>query len=271
MPLITITHQVGSLGESISRRVAEMLKVELFDDRRLKQKALEMGLAKDDLAGLDEKTPGFWDQAFSTRPERYKDLLEQVVYEIASSGQGVIVGHGSQVLLKEFSCAFHVRVHADRRMRIKRLAAQQGLEQNAARRLIRRMDERQEGFFQYAFQLALESPDLYDLVINTEKMEPRTAAALIAQAARAEDISACSIHALDTMQRFSLQHQVHALLLESAVDVSTLEVEVPAAGVVNISGMTATQEDADRLPGIVRSVDGVSELVCDLSVWTYSL
>lgn len=271
MSLITVSHRLGSQGQEVSRRLAEKLEVALFDDRRLKEKALDLGLTGKDLDGLDEKAPGFWEQAFSTKPERYHDLLERVVYEVASDGEGVIVGHGSQVLLRDFSCAFHVRIYAGTGLRVRELMQREGLTSVAAQRLVRKMDDRQEGFFRYAFQLDMESADLYDLVINTEKMLPETAAAVIAQAARSEDISACSIHALDAMQRFSLQRQIHARLLESAVDVSTLSVEVPTNGSVLVFGMAATQQDADRLPDIVRTVPGVSEVVCDLSVWTYAL
>lgn len=271
MPLITISHRRGSKGQTVSRMVADKLNLELYDDRRLKEKALEFGLTGDDLGGLNERAPGFWEQAFSRKPEIYRDILERVVYQVASEGQGVIVGHGSQVLLREFSCAFHVRVHAGVSSRIQRLQERQGLTQEAADRLVRKMDDQHEGFFRYAFQLDMESPDLYDLVINTEKMLPDTAATVIAQAARSEEFSACGIHARDTMQRLSLQRRIHASLLESAVDVSTLSVEVPQAGAVHVAGMTATQEDADRLPEVVQSVPGVSALVCDLSVWTYPL
>ena len=262
---------MGSKGQEVSRLVADRLGVALFDDRRLKEKALALGLAGEDLSGLSEKAPGFWDQAFSSKPERYRDLLERVVYEVASEGEGVIVGHGSQVLLREFGCAFHVRIHADGTLRVQELMQREGLTEEAALRLVAKMDDRQEGFFRYAFQLDTQSADLYDLVINMEKMQPATAAEVIVQAARSEDISARSIYALDAMQRFSLERQVHAELLENAVDVTTLSVEVPESGSVHIFGMAATQEDADRLPHIVRAVPGVSELVCELSVWTYAL
>ena len=144
----------------------------------------------------------------------------------------------------------------------------QELTKASAVRLVRKIDDRQDGFFRYAFQLDLESANLYDLVINMEKLLPDTAAAVIAQAARSEDISACSIHALDAMQRFSLQHQIRAELLESAIDVSSLSVEVPESGSVHIFGMAASQEDADRIPEIVRRVPGVNALACDLTVWT---
>ena len=268
MALITISHRMGSKGQEVARLVAERLNVALYNDRRLKEKALELGLTGEDLDGLDEKAPGFWEQAFSTKPDRYRDLLERVVYQIASDGEGVIVGHGSQVLLREFSCAFHVRIQAGDPLRIRELMHRQGLTNESALRLIRKMDDRQDGFFRYAFQLDMESADLYDLVINMEKLLPDTAAAVIAQAARSEDVSACSIHALDAMQRYSLQHQIHADLLESAIDVSTLSVEVPESGSVHIFGMAANQEDADRIPDIVRRVPGVKTLACDMTVWT---
>lgn len=271
MPLITVSHRLGSKGQEVARLVADRLDVAFYDDRRFKEKALALGLAGADLDGLDEKAPGFWEQAFSRQPQRYRDLLERVVYDVASEGNGVIVGHGSQVLLRDFSCAFHVRIHADSPLRVKELTQRQGLSQASAERLIRNMDDRQESFFRYAFQLDMESAGLYDLVVNMEKMLPDTAAALIEQAARSEDISACGIHALDAMQRFSLERQIHANLLDSAIDVSTLSVEVPETGSVHVFGMAATQEDADRLPKIVRSVPGVEALACDLTVWTYPI
>ena len=76
MALITVSHRLGSKGKEVARLVADRLNVGLFDDRRLKEKALKLGLATADLDGLDEKAPGFWEQAFSTKPERYRDLLQ---------------------------------------------------------------------------------------------------------------------------------------------------------------------------------------------------
>ncbi len=59
---------------------------------------------------LDEKAPGFLDKFMGSRPQVFLDILESVIYEVARKGEGVIIGHGSQMLLRNFDCAFHVRV-----------------------------------------------------------------------------------------------------------------------------------------------------------------
>ncbi len=54
MPLITISRRIGCGGMVIAQLVAEGLKIELFDDHRLQQEAIRMGLQPEDLKGLHE-------------------------------------------------------------------------------------------------------------------------------------------------------------------------------------------------------------------------
>ena len=44
MPLITISRGIGCGGLIVARRVAEGLNLELFDDRRLQEEAIKLGL-----------------------------------------------------------------------------------------------------------------------------------------------------------------------------------------------------------------------------------
>lgn len=87
MSLITITQSLGSGETGLAGRVAAELKIELFDDTKLREKALEIGVQADDLASLEEKVPGFfiiffpqfphptgiiWKPLFTRWPEREK-------------------------------------------------------------------------------------------------------------------------------------------------------------------------------------------------------
>ena len=130
MPLITISHSIGSNGEAIARRVADSLHLELYDDSKLQQIALNIGMHAEDLKSLDEKAPGLFDRILSEKPQVYLDLMESVIYEVSRHGEGVILGHGSQMLLRSFECAFHVRIHAAETTRIKRIVNQQNLSSN---------------------------------------------------------------------------------------------------------------------------------------------
>jgi len=110
MALVTMTHTIGSEAMAIARIVADGLRVEVYDDARLKEEALRMGLHTGQLKGFEEKPPDWLEHLWSGKPEMYHKLMESVIYEAARLGQGVIIGHGSQLLLRDFDCAFHVRI-----------------------------------------------------------------------------------------------------------------------------------------------------------------
>ena len=108
----------------------------------------------------------------------FLNVVESVVLEAAKQGDGVIVGYGSQILLRDFDCAMHVRIHDSETHRAERLASSQGLSREAAVKLIRRRDKEQAGFYKFAFQLDIDDFTLYDLVIHTQKLNADTAAGL---------------------------------------------------------------------------------------------
>jgi cytidylate kinase len=266
MPLVTITRSLGSGELEIARRIADELDVTLYDDFELKEAALKMGIRSEDLKSLDEKAPGFIDRIFSRTPELYVEFMEAVVYEVARQGEGVIMGHGSQILLRDFGCALHVFMHASEAARIQNLMTQQGLSKEAAEKLIRKSDHEQRGFFRYTFNMRLSDPSLYDLIINTEKMGSDAATKIILEAARSEEIKACSLTAVDAMERLSQQKKVRATLIENDVNVSMVHVEVPVKGIVEIRGFTYTNDEKDRIREVANEMPGISEVKTDITV-----
>ena len=148
------------------------------------------------------------------------------------------------------------------------MAAQQGLSREAALKLIRKRDQEQSGFFNFAFHLEMNDPSLYDLIIHTEKLDVDTASGLIIQAARSESIRTCSLNALEAMERLALEKKVHAALLESGMDMNTIIVEVSEKGTVHVYGISRSHEETQKIEAAVRRVPGVSKLVSGISVVT---
>ena len=268
MTLITITQNFGGDGAAIARKVADGLGIELFDDRKLQGLVHARGIPSEEIGRFDEKAPGFLDRFLGSRPKVFLDILESVIYEVARKGEGVIIGHGSQMLLRNFDCAFHVRVFSSDERRVENMAAEQRLSREAALKLIRKRDHEQSGFFHFAFHLEMNDPSLYDLIIHTEKLDLDTASGLIIQAARSESIRTCSLKALEAMERLALEKKVHAVLLETGMDMTSIVVEVPEKGVVRVYGISANSEETRKLLDAVRSVPGVSEVVSGISVVT---
>lgn len=260
MALITVSHNLGSRGPEIARLTATALDVPLYDDRKMQGIALASGIHPADLGGLDEKAPGFFDRVLSRRPDIYLDYMESVVYEMARRGTGVIVGHGSQMLLRDFDCALHVQVHAREALRISRIAQDRGLAVEDARKLIAKADARQRGFFNFAFQKRWDDADLYDLVVNTEKMADEAATAVIVAAANDQRVSECSLTALESMERLALVKRIEAELLKHEIDLKFLTIEIRDEARADISGLVFTPAMVTGMPEIVRRVPGVRDV-----------
>lgn len=257
MPLITITRSLGCAGSVLARRVADNLGVELYDDNALEERARKMEFDLEGVGPLSEWAPGFFDQLLGSRPQVYLDVVQAVVYEAARHGTGVILGHGSQLLLRDFGCALHVRVFAPEEFRVRHLAERHGLTPDVAERQIRKSDHEQRGFLRFAFRMDWNDPSLYDLVINREKLSVDLAAELICAAARSKEIQECTADALESMERLSLSRRVEAALLEASNETRHIFVEVQTKGHVHLTGVAHETEVRERAAQVASEVPGV--------------
>ena len=107
---------------------------------------------------------------------------------------------------------------------------------------------------------------MFDLVISTEKMAYESVAKLIVEAAQSQEVKACSLTALDAMERLSLGKKIEAALLKNNFNLWYIHLEVPLKGVASISGVADSNEDLERLRRILEAVDGVVEVRCDMSI-----
>jgi len=260
MPLITISQRIGSGGKAIAELVANGLDLELFDDNRLQREARNMQIRPEAIKNVDEKAPDFFHRLLSKKPEIYLDYLESVVYALAREGQGVIIGHGSQILLREFGCALHVRIHAGESVRTNNLMKQKHLSREVARKLILKADHEQDGFFQYAFHMNWKDASLYDLVINTQKIGYELAARMIIDAYRSDQITPCSLDAVEIIKGLSLKKEINAMLLENNIQTKWLDIEVLRKGMVTITGYIYSKEEKDKMLMIIRSIPGVTSV-----------
>ena len=271
MSLITISRGVGCGGMVIARLVAEELEVELFDDHKLQQEAIGMGIRPEEVKELEEKSPGFFDLLMSHKPEIYLNYMEALIYEVAKRGEGVIIGHGSQMLLRDFECALHVHIYASEKSRIQNLMKQKGLNEDTARRLIKKADHEQKGFLRYAFKMDWHDPSLYDLIINTEQIGLDLAAKIIVEIACSGQMKECSLNAREAMEKLGLEKRIRATLLDKGFDLSTLFFDIPAQGKVEIHGYVSSSEEREAIPKIIKAVSGVSEVHDNIGVYKRSM
>jgi len=115
---------------------------------------------------------------------RYLEALETVIKEVVRNRSKplVILGRGSQFILKDYSETLHVLVVAPLEVRVKRLMQRLNLDPEAARQEITRYDNSLRKFFKRYFKVEPEEPVHYDLVINTGRCNFQAAASVVVDA-----------------------------------------------------------------------------------------
>lgn len=119
----------------------------------------------------------------------YLETMTQLVQELASSGQIVILGRGGQMILADNPRALHVLCIAPADLRASRLAEREGIGIEAARVQMERSDRGRAAFYKRLWKVDVEDPRLYDLTINTARLDFDAAAEVVAAAARLKSAS----------------------------------------------------------------------------------
>ncbi len=201
--VICISRSLGSGGEEIGRTVAKELGFRYADEEIIVRAAEKAGVSPETVAEV-EHTPGLierilesiartppspegWSGAAilppNTRPD-YESLIEKVVRETANEGNVVIIAHGASVPLAEMEGVLRVLVTASQGVRVKRHAADAGLEEPAAKKSIEESDRQRREYLRRLYQVGRELPTHYDLVVNTDALSVPLATQLIVSAAK---------------------------------------------------------------------------------------
>jgi cytidylate kinase len=260
MPLITITQGLGCDGSAVAQKVAGKLDIELYDDAKLRSKASGMTRKSGKLIREFKEEPPSWFIRLMGEPEIYLNLIESAVFEIASRGEGVIIGHGSQVLLQDFGCAVHVLISASEDQRVANAMHQFKVSQEDAKKLIRQSDRQNKEFFSYAFHRDWTDPSMYDLCINPGKMGIDRSVELVIEAAQYPEMQACSINAREALERLSQIKRIETYLLELDLRPLGLRVTIPQKGVMHIDGIIREPGDRLRLEEAAGAIPGIKEV-----------
>ena len=141
---------------------------------------LEMVLARTygEAADLPEAGAGQLDD------ERYIKTLTGVLKGVTKRGDVVILGRGSQAILRDEPGVLHVYVAAPMDHRIGVLVERDGISRGDAEKRIKDSDKSRVAFHRHYFKVEPDNPALYDLGINAGRVRTDIAAKMIAIAAR---------------------------------------------------------------------------------------
>jgi cytidylate kinase len=116
--------------------------------------------------------------------QKYLETLTTVIKGIAARGDVVILGRGSQAILRDEAGAFHAAIFAPKHARIDTLVQREGMEPDEAKRRLKESDAGRAAFHDRFFKVDAASPELYDVIVNSARTGLDEAARIVADAVR---------------------------------------------------------------------------------------
>jgi len=212
MAIITISRQIGSLGDEIAKALANKLGYQRIEKPQVGAVLSEHGFSASDIDKYDETNPSLL-QHLSIQKNIYGHLIRAAVYEFAANDNAVIVGRGAQVILKDIPGTLHVRVFAPYTTRVNRLTDQTGDEKKNAEWDIRQSDRNSSGYIHTYFNVDWDDSELYDLVLNTRTMTLNNCVEMIMCTVCSDEFKK-SDQVTEKLNDLSLTQKAKAVMLE---------------------------------------------------------
>jgi CMP/dCMP kinase len=181
MSTITISRQLGSLGDEVAQAIAKRLEYRVISRDLINQAAVRCGAPEMALALIDDLGLLSINPSVSAR-RSFLETVDKVVNELAVEGNVVIVGRAGQMILRGKPGVLHVKVIAPSVVRAERIASELGIPLKAAQAQIAASDKSRSSYLKRHYQARWDDPELYDLIVNTARLLPENAADIICRA-----------------------------------------------------------------------------------------
>jgi cytidylate kinase len=189
MAVITISRQFGAGAMALGKMLADAYGYTLAS-REIVQQIADKAKVSTDFVLSVEKEAGTRLSRFMTRiissrgmvskilrddsgyiDERlYLDYLVLTVVQIADEGNAVVMGRGSQYILRTHPDAVHILLVDDLENRIKRVERREKIPYEQAARIVHHEDKRRLNLYHRLGKQDYDSPSLYHMVLNMSRL-----------------------------------------------------------------------------------------------------
>ncbi len=260
MAIVTISQEMGAGGPEIGMAVAQKLGYRYVDQELLQDAVRRYGLAEEKLSHLDESKPTLFER-FDAETRHYITILQTTLLEFAETDNVVLMGRGGQWLLRGIPHVLRVRVIAPFEHRVKqwiRRTAELTAEtptQRAAAEFVRRDDTEKKGRMRYLYEVDIDDPTLYDIILNTEKLPHEAGVEMIERATRHPKLATTPAGRQVVASRTLASRVQVALAMHPDTRRYRITVEADG-GVVTLEATAALEQAID----VARDVPGVREV-----------
>lgn len=191
--LVTISREYGSGGRKIGKILAEKLGVPLYDKEIIDLAVEKSGLSREiiETAELRAKSSfsyslasamsfgdGYVGDNVSLNEKLFITQVD-VINQIASTGEGVIIGRCADYILREISGVTNIFIHAETEDRIKRSIDEYGVDPDKAKNVVQTYDKARANYYNYHTCQKWGEYSNYNLSINSSYITEEEAANLI--------------------------------------------------------------------------------------------
>lgn len=181
-PVITIARQYGSEGHRIGEKVAACLGIPFYDKELISLAAQKSGYHPDALKQADEKAAGSLLYTLATGGSALGGMMghydipindklfivqNDIIKELAQKEQCVIIGRCGDYALRNFDNKLTVFIYGDVKERIRHIAEEEGVSEEAAENMIAKEDKRRASYYNFYTGLKWGVPERYSLCLNS--------------------------------------------------------------------------------------------------------
>ena len=197
MAVITISRQFGAGGKTLGGIISKKLDYVFIDEQIIQMVAKKARVSTDWVKSIEQEAGGkllkfmsgivsksFIDRILDDKKgyideEVYVEILNQIITKVADEGNAIILGRGSQYILRDHKDVFHVLLVADMENRIKFMEDNYNLSNKQSIQVINNETKRRANLYKKFGKEDYDQPALYHLVINRSKVSIEKSAELI--------------------------------------------------------------------------------------------
>lgn len=199
--VIAISRTLGAGGEDLGNALAKDLGFRYVDAEIIQKASEAAGVSTETLGKVEARkgllsrilenlgranTGGLYGAAeiptiVPSEEPHWEQLIVDVIKQTAAAGDVVIVAHGASIPLAGHAGLLRIMVTAPEETRVARIAKNESVTGAEAARQVAESDRARADYFRRFYKLDHETPENYDLTINTEVVGiPQARAAILA-------------------------------------------------------------------------------------------
>jgi cytidylate kinase len=265
MAIITVSRELAALGDESAHELAKQLNYRFIDKQVLEDRIKSYGVIGHNLEKYDERKPSFWASLSQDRDD-YLHFLKAAIYTEAGQGNGVFIGRGASIVLRDVPGVITLFLVAPQEIRVERVKSYFQCDEKRARQIIDQSDHDRVGFHRYFFDAEWKDPGNYQLSLNTGYLHPAACADIVKTFMDHNITGEVEAQGQQRIKELTLAQQVkHHVIYEKEIPIHFLEAAV-SNGIITLYGVASSQSLIETALAAAKEVAGATQVQTEIQI-----